>query len=195
MPHFLGIDVGTGSARAGMFDRKGTMLARPRHIAWHRARRHRRAILRGHLAACATAIRAAMAEAKLDPRAIGGIGFDATCSLVVLGDGGTPLTVSRSGDPQRNVIVWMDHRAIEQARAHQPDRPCGAAPCRRHHLAGDGDAEDALAEGASAGDLRGGAAVFRSRRLSHLSRQRRAARSICTVTCKWTYLAHERRLG
>ena len=29
---------------------------------------------------------------------------------------GAPVTVSGSGDPQRNVIVWMDHRAIGEAR-------------------------------------------------------------------------------
>ena len=28
---------------------------------------------------------------------------------------GSPVTVSWSGDSRRNVIVWMDHRAVEQA--------------------------------------------------------------------------------
>ncbi|MEI2514598.1 hypothetical protein V8941_16655, partial [Acinetobacter soli] len=40
------------------------------------------------------------------------IGFDATCSLVVLNKAGRPLTVSPSGDSARNVVVWMDHRAM-----------------------------------------------------------------------------------
>ncbi len=123
--------------------------------------------------ACAATIRTAMAEAGLKPADIGGIGFDATCSLVVLGDNAQPLTVSPSGDSQRNIIVWMDHRAIAQARAHQQDRPRGAALCRRHHLAGNGDAEDPLAEGAPAGDLQRRAGILRPRRLSDLSRHRR----------------------
>lgn len=28
---------------------------------------------------------------------------------------GSPVTVSWSGDSRRNVIVWMDHRAVKQA--------------------------------------------------------------------------------
>lgn len=28
---------------------------------------------------------------------------------------GSPVTVSWSGDPRRNIIVWMDHRAVKQA--------------------------------------------------------------------------------
>lgn len=29
---------------------------------------------------------------------------------------GAPVTVSWSGDSRRNIIVWMDHRAVEQAQ-------------------------------------------------------------------------------
>uniref|UniRef100_A0A2P2M1G1 FGGY carbohydrate kinase domain-containing protein-like isoform X2 n=1 Tax=Rhizophora mucronata TaxID=61149 RepID=A0A2P2M1G1_RHIMU len=28
---------------------------------------------------------------------------------------GAPVTVSWSGDSRRNIIVWMDHRAVKQA--------------------------------------------------------------------------------
>ena len=28
---------------------------------------------------------------------------------------GSPVTVSWSGDSRRNIIVWMDHRAVQQA--------------------------------------------------------------------------------
>jgi len=57
-----------------------------------------------------------MAEAALPPSAVKGIGFDATCSLVVLDADANPLTVSTSGEARRNIIVWMDHRAIAEAR-------------------------------------------------------------------------------
>jgi FGGY-family pentulose kinase len=44
-----------------------------------------------------------------------GIGFDATCSLVVI-DSKTnePLSVSTSKNKEQNIILWMDHRSIEQ---------------------------------------------------------------------------------
>lgn len=43
-----------------------------------------------------------------------GIGFDATCSLVILGENETPLTVSKSGSTEQNIILWMDHRAEQE---------------------------------------------------------------------------------
>src|SRR5690606_40251715 len=65
---------------------------------------------------CALPIfRAAMKEAEADPARIAGIGFDATCSLVVLGEAGSSLAVGPSEDPNRDIIVWMDHRAVGQA--------------------------------------------------------------------------------
>ena len=44
-----------------------------------------------------------------------GVGFDATCSMVVLDAEGKPLTVSPSGNHAQNIIMWMDHRAAVQA--------------------------------------------------------------------------------
>lgn len=107
MRFYLGIDVGTHSARAGVFDDTGKM-----HASAARAFEVTRPapdfvecsseeIWR----ACCEATRAALGEAKLAPEAIAGIGFDATCSLVVEG-----------GGLARDVIVWMDHRAVDQAR-------------------------------------------------------------------------------
>lgn len=42
------------------------------------------------------------------------ISFLLHLSVAVDADG-SPVTVSWSGDSRRNVIVWMDHRAVEQA--------------------------------------------------------------------------------
>ena len=46
---------------------------------------------------------------------MGGLGFTATCSLVAVDASGDPVTVSLSGDPRRNVILWQDHRALGEA--------------------------------------------------------------------------------
>src|SRR5215831_17306245 len=118
MPAFIGVDVGTLSARAGIFDEKGNLLATAKQPIkiWYEAGDIVEQSSSDIWEACATCVRSAMKEAALAPGAVGGIGFDATCSLVVLDRGGAPLTVSASGDSARNVIVWMDHRAISEAR-------------------------------------------------------------------------------
>src|SRR4030081_3272516 len=115
---FVGIDVGTSSARAGIFDENGTLLATARHpiTVWHEAGSVAEQSSTEIWASCAHSVRAAMAEAALPASAVKGVGFDATCSLVVIDAAGNPLTVSSSGDPLRNVIVWMDHRARAEAR-------------------------------------------------------------------------------
>ena len=49
------------------------------------------------------------------PSEVGGLGFTATCSLVAMGHDGQPVTVSLSHNPERNVILWQDHRAVQEA--------------------------------------------------------------------------------
>lgn len=44
-----------------------------------------------------------------------GIGFDATCSLVLLDENLEPLTASPTKNSSHNVIMWMDHRAEKEA--------------------------------------------------------------------------------
>ena len=193
--HFIGVDVGTGSARAGVFDAAGTMLAsaKPDIRVWREAgdivEQSSNEIWR---AVCGS-VREAVAEAGVSPRAVAGIGFDATCSLVVLGKGGEPLPVGPSGDPERNIIVWMDHRAIDQAERINAERASGAALCRRHHLAGDGNAETALACGTLPETFDAAWQFFDLTDFLTWRCTGSLARSICTVTCKWTYLAHEQR--
>jgi D-ribulokinase len=113
--HFIGVDVGTGSARAGIFDAAGRMASSAkRDIALFQdapnlAEQSSQNIWE---AVCAS-VREALRSSGVDAGEIAGIGFDATCSLVVLGSGGAPLPVGRHLDPERNIIVWMDHRAID----------------------------------------------------------------------------------
>jgi ribulose kinase len=82
----MAIDVGTGSARAGLFDATGRMLARDsRPIAMNRpvpdhAEQDSDDIWR---AVCASA-QAARAQAGIAAEAVAGIAFAASCSLVAL---------------------------------------------------------------------------------------------------------------
>ncbi len=192
--YVIGVDVGTGSARAGLFDLSGAMLATAkRDISMRReagviAEQSSREIWQ----AVCDSVRETMAASGIDPAAVIGIGFDATCSLVVLGEGGQSLPVG-TGDQERDIIVWMDHRAVEQAErinamGHdvlayvggrispemqtpkllwlKENRPQVFNAAWQFF-----DLADFLTWRAT-GDL---------------------ARSTCTVTCKWTYLAHEKR--
>src|SRR5213079_381858 len=192
---FVGIDVGTSSARAGIFDENGILLATARHpiTVWHEAGSVVEQSSSEVWAACAASVCAAMAEAALLPSAVKGIGFDATCSLVVLDAGANPLTVSTSGEARRNIIVWMDHRAIAEARlvndthddvlryvggSISPEMEIPKLLGLKRHLP---------STYRSAGhffDL----ADYLSFRATGST-----ARSICTLACKWNFLAHERR--
>src|SRR5689334_5872550 len=115
---YVGVDVGTSSTRAGVFDEAGKLLGLARHpiATWHEAGDVVEQSSSDIWKASTAAVRAAMAEASVPPDLVKGIGFDATCSLVALARDGAPISVSGSGDPNRNVIVWMDHRAVGEAR-------------------------------------------------------------------------------
>src|SRR5262245_5039691 len=109
MPDYvIGVDVGTGSARAGLFDTQGRLLAaavEPIQIWGARpdfVEQSGDDIWR----AIGKTIREALTVADVAPEAVLGISYDATCSLVVLDRQGQPLAVNDEGDPQRNIIVW-----------------------------------------------------------------------------------------
>ncbi|GHD23320.1 FGGY-family carbohydrate kinase [Tianweitania populi] len=192
---FIGIDVGTGSARAGVFNRQGDLLATAKHsIAMHRedggiAEQSSAQIWQ----AVCSSVRDAVAEAGVSPDTVTGIGFDATCSLVVLGRDGISLPVGDPEHSERDIIVWMDHRALDQASrinalGHDVLRYVGGriSPemqtpkllwLKEHR-------PEIYAQAEHFFDL-----------TDFLTWKATGAldRSSCTVTCKWTYLAHEKR--
>ena len=193
--HVIGVDVGTGSARAGLFDLNGRMLASAKRdiTLFHETGSIVEQSSTEIWAAVCAAVREVVAASGIDPASVAGLGFDATCSLVVLGEGGRPLPVGPSEDPDRNIIVWMDHRAVPQAErinalGHDVLRYVGGRISpemetpkilwlkeNRPQIFDTTwqffDLADFLTWRAT-GDL---------------------SRSTCTVTCKWTYLAHEKR--
>jgi D-ribulokinase len=190
---FLGVDVGTGSARAGLFTAKGQMVATASHpIRFWRdgetiVEQSSADIWQAVCAAVSRTIRLSGATADR----VKGIGFDATCSLVVVGPGDAPLSASLSGDRARDVIVWMDHRAKDQARRINDT---GGAP-----LAYVGDCISPemqmpkllwLKENLPDSYARATAFMDLTDYLTWRATGS-AVRSSCTLTCKWTYLPHQ----
>ncbi len=193
--HFIGIDVGTGSARAGVFDRAGTLLATARRdiSLWQDGPDIAEQSSEDVWQAVCDCVRRAVAAAGLAAGDIAGIGFDATCSLVVLGPGGRPLPVGVHGDDSRNIIVWMDHRATGEARrinaTRHPvlDYVGGAISPEMETPKLLWLKENMPATYNAAWQFMDLADFLTWRATGSL------ARSVCTVTCKWTYLAHESR--
>ena len=192
---FIGVDVGTTSARAGLFDSQGHLIATARHPieVWHEPGDIVEQSSADIWQACVEAVRTVVKDSGLPPAAIRGLGFDATCSLVVLDPAGSPLSASGSGDPRRNVIVWMDHRAVAEADfisgtgedvlrfvggRISPEMETPKLLWLKRHLP---------ATYAQAGHFFDLADFLTFRSTGSL------ARSMCTLTCKWTYLAHEKR--
>jgi D-ribulokinase len=193
--YVIGVDVGTGSARAGIFDLAGHMEgSAKRDITLFHASGSIVEQSSGEIwKAVCDSVKDALAQAAVSPDQIAGIGFDATCSLVVLGAGGRSLPVGPSEQAERDIIVWMDHRAVEQAErinatGHEVLKFVG------------GKISPEMETPKLLWLLENRPAVFEAawqffdltdfltwRATGDLSR------STCTVTCKWTYLAHERR--
>jgi len=191
--YVIGIDVGTGSARAGVFTTEGRMVGTEKcPIAIHReggnvVEQSSEDIWR----AVSRAVRGAVSVSGVGPDDIEGIGFDATCSLVVLGKGGEPLPVGHPDHPERNIIVWMDHRALEQVErinniGHRVLEYVGG------RISPEMETPKLLWLKENRPDVYANAWQFMD--LTDFLTWRASgdlARSICTVTCKWTYMAHE----
>ena len=162
--YFVGVDVGTGSARAGVFDEAGTLrgAAKQAIATWYEPGDIVEQSSDDIWRAVATAVRGAVSDSGLPPAAIAGLGFAATCSLVVVDQRGRPLAVGPSEDPARNIIVWMDHRALDQARRINLTGESVLPLCRRRYFPRDGDAQASLAQGAPTDDLFRRRPVFRS---------------------------------
>jgi len=191
--YVIGVDVGTGSARAGIFDLRGQMVATSQHpIQIFRPHEdHVEQSSRDIWSAVCSSVRAALKEGAVNPGQVAGISFDATCSLVVLDEEDQPLTVSLDGNPEQNVIVWMDHRAQKQTEqingtGHRvlnyvggkmsPEQEPPKLKWIKDHL------PDTWRRAAKFFDL-ADYLVYES--------CKEDVRSLCTVVCKWTYLGHE----
>jgi D-ribulokinase len=193
--YFIGVDVGTASARAGVFDGLGNCLGTgKRDIQVFRDARTMVEQSSSEIwQAVSTAVRSSVEIAGILPRHVVGIGFDATCSLVVLGKGGASLAVGPSEVNERDIILWMDHRAVDQAerinaQGHGMLRYVGG------RISPEMETPKLLWLKENRPEIF--AAAWQFFDLADFLTWKATgslARSTCTVTCKWTYLAHEQR--
>ena len=188
----MGIDVGTGSVRAGIFSLYGKMMSAASFpiMIWRPQTDFAEQSSENIWECAGQAVKKAIKEAGLKPEQIAGIGFDATCSLVCLDQDNRPLTVSPTGKNEQNIIVWMDHRAIDQverinALHHKVLKYVGGImspemePPKLLWLR-----ENLKQTWKKAGkffDL----ADYMTWRATGAD-----VRSLCTVVCKWTYQGH-----
>lgn len=190
----LGIDVGTGSARAGLFTLDGQKRASfvQKIQTWTPQADYAQQSSENIWSAVCKATRAALTMLE-EPYQVVGIGFDATCSLVVLDEEGRGLSIDPDGAPGQDTILWADHRAIEEAR----DINRGSHDVLRY------------VGGTISPEMETPKLLWLKRHLPQIYEQAghffdlpdfltwRAtgslSRSACSTTCKWTYLAHENR--
>ncbi|KAI8936878.1 hypothetical protein NX059_006115 [Plenodomus lindquistii] len=120
--HYIGIDVGTGSARACIMNDQGDIvgLASENIGLWQPQTGYYEQSTTDIWRCICSSVRRAMDQHNIDRDTIRGIGFDATCSLAVFRDDtDEPVTVTgpnfdnKDGN-DRNVILWLDHRPVEE---------------------------------------------------------------------------------
>ncbi|KLU18054.1 sugar kinase, partial [Proteus mirabilis] len=191
--YFIGVDVGSASVRAAVFDSNGKRLGfSVRPIAQFRPKTDfvEQSSTDIWQQVCTT-VKEAVALSAIDPIHVKSIGFDATCSLVAVGKDGKGLSVSPSGNAEQDIIMWMDHRAVQETvtinLTNDPSlRYVGGEvsiemelpkilwlknhyPERYQNVWRFFDLADFLVWKATSGDVA----------------------STCTLTCKWNYLAHQ----
>uniref|UniRef100_H2M2L1 FGGY carbohydrate kinase domain-containing protein n=1 Tax=Oryzias latipes TaxID=8090 RepID=H2M2L1_ORYLA len=185
---YVGVDVGTGSVRAALVTGDGRLRCtaeepitiwepQPEHFVqssteiWHK---------------CCAVVKKVTEGVQSEQ--VRGIGFDATCSLVVLDKSFQPLPVNQDGDAQRNIVMWMDHRAAEQATritnsSHEVLRRVGGVMSQEMQppkllWLKENLKESCWDKAAHFFDL----PDFLSWKATGL-----LTRSLCTLVCKWTY--------
>ncbi|KAI9673374.1 MAG: hypothetical protein M1817_002836 [Caeruleum heppii] len=118
MDHYIGIDVGTGSARACIIDQNGDIkgLASENIGLWQPEHGYYEQSTTDIWRCICISVQRALNQHSIDPTTVRGIGFDATCSLAVFShDTDEPISVtSGKFDNDRNIILWLDHRPVEE---------------------------------------------------------------------------------
>ncbi|XP_075412998.1 FGGY carbohydrate kinase domain-containing protein isoform X2 [Tenrec ecaudatus] len=189
---YVGVDVGTGSVRAALVDQKGILVAFAEQPIkqWELQCNHHEQSSEDIWAACSVVTKKVVQG--IDLSLIRGLGFDATCSLVVLDKHFHPLPVNREGDPNRNIIMWLDHRAVSQVHRINESKH-SVLQCVGGVMSVEMQAPKLLwlKENlrATCWDKTGhffDLPDFLSWKATGVT-----ARSLCTLVCKWTYSAEK----
>ncbi|WLF80121.1 hypothetical protein PVL30_003896 [Lodderomyces elongisporus] len=119
--YYVGVDVGTGSARACLIDTNGIILGlSEKPISRHELKANfitqNSTEIWNAICFC---VKSCLRDSGVDPHHVFGIGFDATCSLVAVSQStDEPESVGPDwSDNTENIILWMDHRAEEETKA------------------------------------------------------------------------------
>ncbi|KAH7970985.1 hypothetical protein HPB49_017594 [Dermacentor silvarum] len=135
---FVSVDVGTQSVRAALVTDKGRFLktaSRPLEL-WNPRPGFYQQSSDQIWNACCDAVKEVCREAT----DVSGIGFDATCSLVVLDDSGRPLTVSPKGNSGFAVDVDFFQTHVISASPTDPPSAGQSPRSEEGDLSEDGDA-------------------------------------------------------
>jgi FGGY-family pentulose kinase len=119
--HYIGIDVGTGSARACIINDAGDIvgLASENIGLWQPKTGYYEQSTTDIWKCICNSVQRAMSQHNVDTSTVRGIGFDATCSLAVFThDTDEPVSVTGpnfdKSHNDHNVVLWLDHRPVEE---------------------------------------------------------------------------------
>lgn len=189
----IAVDVGTTSARAGVFNVRGDMFGRNEHPI---VMRQAQSDFAEHdsediWSAVCKVVKRAVTLSGATPQQIASVSFDATCSLVLRSQTGTQLSASTTGESRWDTICWLDHRALKEADE------CTATGHRVLDYIG----------GVMSPEMQIPKLMWLKRNLPETWKNLgfafdladfltwkasgSRARSQCTLACKWTFLPHE----
>ena len=192
--YFIGVDVGSASVRAGIFDVEGNSIcvkSTPIKIRKPKLNFVEQSSDDIWQNLCKV-VKEVVYDSKITPKEIKGIAFDATCSLVAIDKDDRPISISLDNDNTWNIIMWMDHRASEEtnlinSKENEVLKYVGGKISLemqipkllwlKNHL------PNTYKQAKYFFDL---ADFLQYKACSS------TIRSSCTVTCKWTYLSHKK---
>ncbi len=193
--YFIGVDVGSASVRAGLYNANGKRLGFSSQpiMQFHPCTDFVEQSSENIWTQLCQTVRQAVQKAGVAIKDIKGIGFDATCSLVALDKDYRPSSISPTGQTAQNIIMWMDHRAI-----HQADQINKSDNDALRYVGGEISPEMQLPK-----------ILWLKEQLNQQYQQiayffdladflvfkasGNPVRSVCTCSCKWNYLSHEKR--